>query len=301
MPPKDNLIAKATALDDVAGFDNGYAINPMRWYLKKAARKACIGLSSLNTRNRRKSIVPNLRVLAYHRFSEDKLDPVAVSPKDFEQQLRWLSANVDVLDAESFKAVMNGQLTLQRDAVLITVDDGHRSFFEHAYPLLVAFNIPALLFVCPALIDHANSSGEFMGWEDIRQVSLNGITVASHGDQHISLGKLSVEQAKQEAINAQNRLKQCVNADHSFFAFPFGTRQDFSAPIGAMLLSLGYQFCFSSIHGKCEPVMGTNIFPRVKIESGESLQTFIAIVKGYLDSWRLVDDSASWIQQRGRF
>ncbi len=279
----------------------GYGINPMRWYLKKLARKACIGLSTLNTRNRCESIVPSIRVLAYHRFTNNKFDPVAVSPKDFEQQLRWLSANVDVLDAESFKVAMNGGLALHRDAVLITVDDGHRSFFEHAYPLLAAYNIPALLFVCPALIDKANSSREFMEWDDIRKVSLNGITVASHGNKHISLGKVSSEKAEEEVLNAQNRLKQCVNANHCFFAFPFGTRLDFSETLGAMLLSLGYQFCFSSIHGKCEPLMGTNIFPRVKIESGESLKTFIAIVKGHLDAWRLVDDSAWWLQQRGRF
>lgn len=277
-----------------------YAVNPMRWWLKKGARKAFVLLSMIYSRVRRGSVEPCIRVLTYHRFTQQKFDPVAVRPEDFEQQLRWLLANVDVLDAASFTAILRGDLELHRDAVLITVDDGHHSFFEHAYPLLITYKIPALLFVCPALIDSKYRSHEFMSWDELRIVSSNEITVASHGNNHVSLGKIHPREAEKEIVDARERLKQCVGVNHSFFSFPFGTRQDFSESLGTMLFSQGYQFCFSSIHGRCEPLTGTNIFPRVKVESGESLDTFSALVKGHLDAWRLVDDWAWWLQQRGR-
>lgn len=48
-------------------------------------------------------------------------------------------------------------------------------------------------------------------------------------------------------------------------------------------------------------MMKANLFPRLKIESGESLNVFTAIVKGYLDAWHLIDNRVWWLQQNGHY
>jgi peptidoglycan/xylan/chitin deacetylase (PgdA/CDA1 family) len=140
-----------------------------------------------------------------------------------------------------------------------------------------------------------------MTWDQLRAVSRGGITVASHGHSHRSLARLDPATAERDVLSARALLLEQLNVDNPFFAFPFGTRKDFSQPLADMLSSHGYRFCFTSIHGSCEPKMNTNPFPRLKIESGESLNAFVAIVKGYLDVWHLVDNRVWWLQQNGRF
>lgn len=279
-----------------------YEISPLRWYLKKAARgvttRACSNLAQLRRNSCRG---PRIRVLTYHRFTNQKFDPVAVKPRDFERHLQWLLGNVELLDEITFQKACSGGLKLNRDAVLLTVDDGHRSFFEHAYPLLKTYDVPAIVFVCPGLIDAESPTRKFMTWDELREISRGRITVASHGYSHNSLGRLDAEAAEQEVLSARALLQQHLNVDNPFFAFPFGTRKDFSAPLADMLLHHGYRYCFTSMHGSCEPMMKPNLFPRLKIESGESLSVFAAIVRGHLDAWRLVDQAAWRLQQNGLY
>lgn len=181
-----------------------YEISPLRWYLKKAARRITIAAGANLAKIRRASPgTPQIRVLTYHRFSQQKFDPVAVRPQDFEQHLRWLKSNVDLLDQATFQRACSGDANLGRDAVLLTVDDGHRSFFEHAWPLLEAYEVPAILFVCPGLIETESPSRKFMTWDQLRTVSRGGITVASHGHSHRSLGRLEPAVAEQDVLSAR--------------------------------------------------------------------------------------------------
>lgn len=277
-----------------------YAINPTRWHLKKCARRAVTHLSVGLARNGQNAKRPTIHVLTYHRFTGLKYDPVSVKPRDFEKHLQWLGQNVQLLDAEAFCLALQGKQQSKRDAVLITIDDGHRSFYDHAYPLLKKYNAPAILFVCPSLINSKHNSGEFMNWEELEQVQRDRIIVASHGLSHRSLGKISIQEAEYEVKEAQKQLKQHLKIENPFFAFPFGTRKDFSDPLADMLLDHGYLHCFTSIHGACVPLSRSNLLPRIKIESGESIDMFSKISRGHLDAWRAVDNVAWWLQQRGR-
>ncbi len=277
-----------------------YAINPIRWHAKKWARRAVIRLSGGLGAVGQSAKRPTIRVLTYHRFTNIKYDPVSVRPCDFEAHLQWLSQNVNLLDAETFCLALAGKQQLDRNAVLITIDDGHRSFYEHAYPLLKKYNVPAILFVCPALVDAQNSPKEFMGWEELAHVQRGNIVVASHGLSHRSLGLVSMTQAVHEVEEASKQLKLRLGIENPFFAFPFGTRKDFSDELADMLLANGYQYCFTSVHGQCSPMTRPNLFPRIKIESGESLNLFRAIALGQLDAWRAFDSVGWRLQQRGR-
>jgi peptidoglycan/xylan/chitin deacetylase (PgdA/CDA1 family) len=275
-------------------------ISPLRWHLKKKARGAVINFSKKLSWLWHVKKKPQIRILTYHRFLEKKYDPVAVRPVDFEMQLQWLIKHVDILEPNKFRATLRGEYQLDRDAVLITIDDGHRSFFEYAYPLLKSYKIPAILFVCPSFADSKSYHDQFLNWNELEQVYQSGIVIASHGFAHKSLSKLSIDEAQREVAEAKKQLLRHLQIDNPFFAFPFGTRNDFSPVLADMLLKMGYEYCFTSIHGACTPLSRPNLFPRLKIESDESLATFRAIVEGHLDNWKIVDNFAWPIQQQSR-
>ncbi|RUA35650.1 MAG: hypothetical protein DSY77_02290 [Bacteroidetes bacterium] len=68
------------------------------------------------------NIIEFRKILAYHTFN---------STSNFTNHLKYLKSQ----------------------KVLITVDDGHISFYENAFPLLKPYQIPAILFIVPSLIN----------------------------------------------------------------------------------------------------------------------------------------------------
>lgn len=271
-----------------------FDVSPLRFRLKKAARRAAVGLGRVlprpaSPRHR------GIRVLTYHRFGTASLDPCCVAPADFEAHLDWLDEFAAVLGPQDFDAVMTGRRPAPPDAVLITIDDGHASVASHALAALDRRGMKALLFVCSALVGNDG----FMGWRHLAEATDAGHVVASHGHSHRSLGRLSFDEALHEVDEAGAALGR-LGPSAPFFSFPFGTRSDWSARLVEALQDRGYRYCFSARHGSCRPGAQAAPLPRIKIEGGAELDLFPDIVRGCLDHWRLVDDAFFSLQQRGR-
>lgn len=86
-------------------------------------------------------------MLSYHDVADDAADQryVAVRTSALNEQISWLRDNdyqpisvQQILDAHDGKAV------LPPKAVLLTFDDGYSSFYTRVWPLLKAYNWPAL-------------------------------------------------------------------------------------------------------------------------------------------------------------
>ena len=271
-----------------------YDVSPLRFRLKKAARRAAVALGRFPPRAA-SSAARGIRVLTYHRFGTSRLDPCCVVPADFEAHLDWLGTQAAVLAPATFDAIMTGHAPAPPHAVLISIDDGHASVAVHALAALDRRGMKALLFVCPGLV----GAEGFMGWRDLADAAEAGHVVASHGHSHRSLGRLSLREALREVDEAGAALARQGPAA-PYFSFPFGTRADWSAPLVAALRDRGYRYCFSARHGSCRPGAQAAPLPRVKIEGGAELDLFPHIVRGCMDHWGLVDDTFSGLQQRGR-
>jgi peptidoglycan/xylan/chitin deacetylase (PgdA/CDA1 family) len=94
-----------------------------------------------------------LRVALYHHISDQTcslLDRLAVSttPTAFEAHLRKLARDYEVVGLD---AVLSGDLP--RRPLLITFDDGYRSFTDVALPRLRRLGLPSVLFVTGACLD----------------------------------------------------------------------------------------------------------------------------------------------------
>lgn len=276
--------------------------SPVRFHLKKVARRTAVGLGRviqpfLFARR------PGIRVLTYHRFGQTPNDPLCQTPAEFESNLRWLAANAAVLNPQAFDAGMRAQGPAPRDAVMITIDDGHVSVARHALPLLAQYGFRALLFVCPGLV---NAGGDSMNWDELRAASADGHVVASHALYHTALSRMSLEQAGREIDAAQAALAEHLPEQArtglaaQFFAYPNGSHAARNQALGELLLSRGYRYCFTSAHGVCRPGDDGRFLSRIRIEGGGEEQLFPHIVHGCIDHWRLVDYSMSLLPQRGR-
>ena len=93
------------------------------------------------------------RILMYHNFSSDESRvPGAVPTLALRSQLQYLVAHFNVISLSTLlRQLRNGRF--DPFSVAITVDDGRRNFYEHLFPLLKEFNLPATFFVVASFID----------------------------------------------------------------------------------------------------------------------------------------------------
>jgi peptidoglycan/xylan/chitin deacetylase (PgdA/CDA1 family) len=102
---------------------------------------------------------PNLlHVLTYHRVGDAAAQPgcyprIMVSPKVFEEQMRYLAANYHVISMSELLKAYWSDATLPPRTALITFDDAYRDFAEAAWPILQRYGLPVTLFVPTAFPD----------------------------------------------------------------------------------------------------------------------------------------------------
>lgn len=95
-----------------------------------------------------------VRILLYHRveYLNDDFNMQAVTPDNFEWHMKYLHENYDVISLDlPMEELFNGE----RDAVIITFDDGYYDFLYNAIPVLERYHMPATIFVATGNIDSA--------------------------------------------------------------------------------------------------------------------------------------------------
>lgn len=100
-------------------------------------------------------------IITYHRIVEDKTLFDYVTKKEFEKQMAYLARHYNVVSLEDYAKGA-------RNAVIVTVDDGYKDFYDNAYPVLKKLNIPATIFVSTKNVDTKN----MFWWDKIEQAAM---------------------------------------------------------------------------------------------------------------------------------
>ena len=107
------------------------------------------------------------RILLYHKVSNDPIDSqlLAVSPKNFRDQLVWLKENYEVIDLSHLIDKIK-KTSLHGNEIAITFDDGYRDNWTQMLPIISEIGIPVTVFIAT---DFINSSHEFW-WDQVEQI-----------------------------------------------------------------------------------------------------------------------------------
>ncbi len=110
---------------------------------------------------------------------------------------------------------------------------------------------------------------------------------------------MSSSEAGDELARSKALLEERLGIHITAFAYPFGTRADYNREIADLARSCGYSCAFTSQHGAIRRGDDAFVLNRVKVESGEPLATYAALVHGGLDAWRWID-RGFWRMQASR-
>lgn len=191
-------------------------------------RLAIIPLKQRNKGGVFENGVQQIPILCYHRFGNSCGSPLCVPADIFERQMKYLKENgYRVITPEQLLDFMEFRRRLPKKSVMITIDDGYRSVYNIAYPILKKFGFTATLFV---YTDYVGVSSKAITWDQLRDLKSNGFTIGSHTVHHSDLSKQGdnesndayIKRLRLELKKSKQIIDKQLNQDTFFFAYPFG-------------------------------------------------------------------------------
>lgn len=188
-------------------------------------------------------------ILMYHQVSEnsslwgDYVIPASLLKEDFEYLKNNNYTPIKIKDILDFT---KGTKKLPEKAVVITFDDGQRSFLTKVVPLLEEYNYPAVINIVGALTDLYTENGEtndkyaYLNWNDIKTLSQNPLVEIGHHSYNFhslgyrrGMGKIYGESnsayseiIKTDIEKLNEKLLSNIGERPYILAYPYGIRND---------------------------------------------------------------------------
>jgi peptidoglycan/xylan/chitin deacetylase (PgdA/CDA1 family) len=169
-------------------------------------------------------------ILCYHRFGK-RSDRMEVTPAMFRKQMAYLKKNnYRVIPLKDLVEFLKGEKQLPKRAVVLTIDDGHRSIYREAFPILKEYGYPATVFVYS---DYINNGG--LKTKELTALKKSGlISIQPHSKTH---SNLTVRQTGESPSAYQRRVRNEVSIPKEkltkylgersrYYAYPFGDSND---------------------------------------------------------------------------
>jgi peptidoglycan/xylan/chitin deacetylase (PgdA/CDA1 family) len=167
-------------------------------------------------------------ILTYHQFSKDCSSPLCVSDRIFDRQMRYLKENhFNVISPADLLAFLEFKQGLPKKSVLITMDDGYRSVYTYAYPILKKYGFTATLFVYTNFIGVSKMA---ITWDQLKTMKADGFSIGSHTMSHSDLtipgdGEDKAEwlaRINQELYGSKKIIDKKLSQDTILLAYPYG-------------------------------------------------------------------------------
>jgi len=159
----------------------------------------------------------------YHRFNENKYPSTNIRMEIFKEQIKIIkdlgyNFNNPSLFINNFDKPKN------KKEILITIDDGFKSFYTEAWPFLKKNNIPFILFIST---EPVGKSG-YMNWEEIKEIENSNLGIIGH---HSHTHEYLIDMDNSDFINdietATKIFKKQFGYVPEIFSYPFGEYSKF--------------------------------------------------------------------------
>ncbi len=166
-------------------------------------------------------------ILCYHRFAKQCTSQLCMPEDVFTDHMLFLkNNNYQVISLQMLYEFLTYNKALPKNSVVITIDDGYRSVYDVAWPILKKFGFTATLFIYNDFI----GGGSALTWDEIREMKADGFEIGSHTLSHADLThkkkgeaqNVYISRITKEIFESKKNLDRKLNQDTRFFAYPFG-------------------------------------------------------------------------------
>lgn len=169
-------------------------------------------------------------ILCYHQFSNGRsTDPMIMPRASFIAQMEYLkNNNYNVITLADLEGFLKASRPIPPRSVVITVDDGFRSAYDIAFPILKSYGFRATFFIYTDFL----GGGRSLTWAAINEMRASGmIDIQSHSKSHASFSPADGEMESNAAYAARIRteinppkatLERQLGSPVNHLAYPYG-------------------------------------------------------------------------------
>lgn len=227
----------------------------------------------------------SISILMYHQVGD--FPPVRLHQASytnisrFRRQMAFLKHwGATVLSMSDAVRALRGEMPIPPRAVVLTFDDGYRSFIEHALPVLQRHGFPAIVYVLAQRAGDAadwyavdnQATPALMTWDEIRPLPAQGIEIGSHGLLHTRLAGLPAATLRAELADSRKIIEDRLGLPVPHFCYPFGSIDQ--AAIDACATA-GYASAVTCQRGAARPDLDLLALPRKSIRQPDDVSRLV--------------------------
>jgi len=209
----------------------------------------------------------------YHRFNENKYPSTNIKNEVFIEHLNEINnLQIEFITYEKFEKKVNSEI--DKNYVLLTIDDAFESFYKNAWPILKEKKIPFILFVSTREIGKFG----YMNWEEVKEIEKNNlVTIGNHSHSHEYLIDWSDEKIIADLEKSIEIFNENLGYSPKIFSYPFG---EYSNNLKKIVSDLNFTFAFGQHSGVVDPTKNFLEMPRFPInEKYGDLKRFKSILQ----------------------
>lgn len=210
-------------------------------------------------------------VLGYHVFHPtQKASQMRIPTEKFRQQMKAIKdSNIPVISMPQFLSWRRGESELPPQSFLITMDDGWKSVYTEAFPIMKEFQFPFTIFLYKNYVG-SNRGGRAMSLAMINEmVGSKLCTIGSHSVSHPFPSKVKKAAAqgpeaydkflRTELGESKEFLDKTFKINLTTYAYPGGYHTDEMFPLAD---EFGYDHLFTVKPGKVRRDSPGHTLPR---------------------------------------
>ena len=154
----------------------------------------------------------------YHRFNENKYPSTNIKMEIFDEHMKVIKKlNYEFYNAITF--VKEFDKIKDKKKILITIDDGFRSFYDEAWPYLKKNKIPFILFVSTEPV----GNNGYMNWDEIKEIEESEFGyIGHHSHTHEYLIEMNDSEFIDDIETANKIFMEKLGYVPEIFSYPFG-------------------------------------------------------------------------------
>jgi peptidoglycan/xylan/chitin deacetylase (PgdA/CDA1 family) len=229
-------------------------------------------------------------VLMYHRFEENKYPSTNIKIADFIKHLNLIKEKqFTFINPNNFESSLLSEK--RKKKILLTIDDGFKSFYDQAWPILKKKEIPFILFVNTREV----GTKGYMDWSQINEVSKEKFAhIGNHSYSHEYLVDTTNKEIISDVERAIADFEKNLGYNSIFFSYPFG---EYSNNFKTIIKSLGFKYAFGQHSGVVDETKDLYELPRFPInETYGKLERFETILKTIPFKFKSIKPEEKYIQ-----
>lgn len=233
-------------------------------------------------------------ILMYHAIEDAPSDwgpyyETSTSPAVFARHMQYLSENgyTTITLGQAITAL--GKPWGEKRPVVLTFDDGCRSVFTTACPILHSYGFTGTVFLISRLT--GDSPVPFRGidcltWRQAREMQKLGMSMGSHTATHPVLATMTRPAIDEELRSSKREIEDRLGAPVTSFSYPFAFPEVDSSLVSFLAGTLeryGYRNGVSTMIGTAGPSDPVYFLPRIPMNKWDDPSFFKAKLEGAYD------------------